>query len=161
MNTADYINDLVIELRLLDVPGDRIGQIMTETESHLAESKEDPVEAFGPARTYARELAGRVGADAGGKTLPGRLARSIRGRDWLIIIGGFACTFAGATLLFNGVFGVLGRPTWLGLPAWLLIVAGVVLLVLFAIAPRALHDPIVDPVTGESISWTLKGAQRK
>src|SRR5690554_6416017 len=52
----DYLDELILELRMLDVPGERIGQITTEAENHLVESGQTPELAFGPAREYAREL---------------------------------------------------------------------------------------------------------
>lgn len=50
-------DELILELRLLDVPGDRIGDALVTVESHVVESGESAQEAFGDARTYARELA--------------------------------------------------------------------------------------------------------
>lgn len=48
---------LLMELRLLGVPGDRIGQVLTEVESHVVDSGESAQEAFGDAVPYARSLA--------------------------------------------------------------------------------------------------------
>jgi len=51
--TDTYVNRLVLALRMRDVPGERIGQVVAEVEAHIAESREAPVEAFGPAEEYA------------------------------------------------------------------------------------------------------------
>lgn len=52
-------DELITELRLLDVPGERIGDALMTVETHVRESGESAEEAFGEARAYARELAGR------------------------------------------------------------------------------------------------------
>lgn len=46
-----------MELRLLDVRGDRIGDALMTVETHVAESGESAQEAFGDARAYARAIA--------------------------------------------------------------------------------------------------------
>lgn len=51
--TDTYVNRLVVALRMRDVPGERIGQVIAEVEAHIAESREAPIEAFGPAEEYA------------------------------------------------------------------------------------------------------------
>ena len=55
--TETYVNRLVLALRMLDVPGDRIGQVVAEVEAHVAESHEAPAEAFGSAEDYAGRVA--------------------------------------------------------------------------------------------------------
>lgn len=50
---AVYLENLTIQLRLLDVPGNRIGQILAEVETHVADTGLDPVEAFGEPGEYA------------------------------------------------------------------------------------------------------------
>jgi len=35
---ATYRDNLLIQLRLLDVPGERIGQILAEVETHVADT---------------------------------------------------------------------------------------------------------------------------
>ncbi|MGN8244664.1 hypothetical protein ACTHAM_001766 [Cellulomonas soli] len=63
MRTADtphvdpaWAEALLLELRLLDVPGTTIGAVLAEVESHCAESGQDAPEAFGDAVAYARSL---------------------------------------------------------------------------------------------------------
>lgn len=54
---AAYLDNLLIQLRLLDVPGDRIGQILAEVETHVADTGLDPVVAFRSPRDYAATYA--------------------------------------------------------------------------------------------------------
>lgn len=59
-------DDFILELRLLSVPGDRIGDALMTVESHVAESGESAQEAFGEPKPYAREIAAATGTvDAG------------------------------------------------------------------------------------------------
>lgn len=51
-----WCDDFVLELRLRDVPGARIGDHLAEVESHCIETGTDPEEAFGDAREYAQEV---------------------------------------------------------------------------------------------------------
>lgn len=48
-----YTRQLIFGLRLRDIPGDVIGDALAQVESHVANTGEDPVAAFGPAREYA------------------------------------------------------------------------------------------------------------
>ncbi|QEE62028.1 hypothetical protein FVA74_10945 [Salinibacterium sp. dk2585] len=52
-----WVEDFVLELRLLDVPGTRIGDALALVESHVAESGETAQDAFGDAREYAKASA--------------------------------------------------------------------------------------------------------
>lgn len=55
-------DDFIIELRLLGVSGDRIGDALVTVDSHVAESGEGAGEAFGDPVPYAREVAASTGA---------------------------------------------------------------------------------------------------
>ena len=55
----DYTQAFTIQLRLAKVPGKVIGQIVAEVESHVRETGEDPVEAFGQPGSYSAQFAGR------------------------------------------------------------------------------------------------------
>lgn len=61
---TQWVEDFVLEQRLLGVPGDRIGDALALVESHVAESGESAREAFGDPTTYAREAAPQARADA-------------------------------------------------------------------------------------------------
>lgn len=164
-DAATYLDDLVTHLRLLDVPGVRIGEIMAETESHLAESGEDPAEAFGEPRDYARELAEREGV-----TLPrvshsdnplAQLFSVFRPRDWVTLVGGTLVIGAG---IFVGLGGILnlafGNPVPFGLDPWVAIGIGVAVAIGCWIWMRVVTDPVVDPRTGRQVQWDLRGRRR-
>lgn len=51
-----WAEELLLELRLQGVAGHRIGEVLTEVDSHCAESGEPAVEAFGDPVAYARSL---------------------------------------------------------------------------------------------------------
>lgn len=51
-----WLDAFVVELRLRDVAGDRIGDALAEVDSHCAESGESAAEAFGDPVAYARSL---------------------------------------------------------------------------------------------------------
>ena len=54
--TPQWAEDFVIELRLLGIEGARIGDALSEVESHCAESAESAQQAFGSSAEYARSL---------------------------------------------------------------------------------------------------------
>jgi hypothetical protein len=51
-----YCDQLLMALRMREVPGQRIGEILTEVRAHLAEGGEDPVAVFGDPEAYAADL---------------------------------------------------------------------------------------------------------
>lgn len=50
-------DDFIIELRLLSVAGDRIGDALMTVETHVRDSGESATESFGDPKGYAREIA--------------------------------------------------------------------------------------------------------
>ncbi|QGQ18215.1 hypothetical protein GC089_01685 [Cellulomonas sp. JZ18] len=58
---ATWRDDLVVELRLHDVPGDAIGAALAEVEAHCLDSGQSAQEAFGDARAYGAALAAAAG----------------------------------------------------------------------------------------------------
>lgn len=70
-----YCDALLTALRMAEVPGPRIGEVLTEVRAHLAESGEDPVEAFGTAEEYAAALA----PERGPRTPAQRLREGLTG----------------------------------------------------------------------------------
>lgn len=52
----DYTQALTVQLRLRKVPGPAIGQIVAEVESHVRETGEDPIEAFGQPGIYSAQF---------------------------------------------------------------------------------------------------------
>lgn len=59
-------DDFIVELRLLSVSGDRIGDALMTVETHVSESGESAQEAFGGAKAYAQEVAESTGAAGSG-----------------------------------------------------------------------------------------------
>lgn len=114
---ADYTAELAEALDMRDVPADAVAQIVREVESHLAESGEDPVEAFGPAARYADQFA------------PPSRERRLLG---LAVAAGLL-GFCGAFLVISGVFWLLDDTAQLwGLPPWARLAGGGSCIVTFA-----------------------------
>ena len=49
-------DSLVTELRLRDIPGERIGEVLAEVDTHCGDSGQTPAEAFGDPIAYAESL---------------------------------------------------------------------------------------------------------
>jgi hypothetical protein len=135
---------LIVELRNRDVPGDAIGDILGEAESHLVDSGESPDVAFGEPKTYARERAASIAAtpDDASDTLVSAIGGAI-----------------GGVVLGLGAWGLgAGEPAPGGIPAWVALFVGVAILsfVFLWITP----DFITDPRTGRPLDsilslWTI------
>lgn len=54
--TRRWFDDFTVELRMLDVPGDAIGDTVASAREFLADSGETPQDAFGDPRAYAESL---------------------------------------------------------------------------------------------------------
>lgn len=123
---------LIFQLRMDDVPGDRIGDILLEVESHLAESGELPQEAFGDPKAYATS----------------RVTDADRAPDTMGILIIIALSFFGSMLYVMGAMGA-GRESEsvLGLNPWILLAVGAALLVLTAL--RLPDDLVRHPQTGK------------
>lgn len=162
---TDYLDDLVLELRLLEVPGERIGHILAEAESHLAESGEAPEDVFGPVRAYAREL-----ALAEGQPLPkvpesrstlALVFGAMTTANWVVLVVSFALTAVGMSALLNGVLSwFFDVEPYFGLPSWLLVVVGAVLIAAFLGYVRKLADPVVDPRSGRQVDFDRSGHRK-
>ncbi|MDH5151625.1 HAAS signaling domain-containing protein [Kocuria palustris] len=162
-----WCDDFILELRLRDVPGPRIGDHLAEVESHCIETGADPQEAFGDPREYAREVGGADKPVQDGGTLRvtlinlAALVIFLTGNDatnrWaqgealsynlveLIILGLLATGVA--SLLF--MIGPLLRRTRLGIAFF----AGLFLLgALRALAGLLPAAPVVDGVPAAPVS---------
>lgn len=161
---TDYLDDLIFELRMLDVPGDRIGQIMAEAENHLAESGETGPEAFGPARAYASQLASVEGYAPQDKDSQGIwrvLVDGVTARDVLIGVAAFLLCGVGAAALLNGAFALIWEVrTWFGFNPWVLVAGGAALLACFLFFVKFLSDPIVDPRSGRTVDFDRHGHRK-
>lgn len=143
-----YRGDLILALRMRDVPGDRIGEIVAEVESHVADSGEDPCEAFGPPEQYAARFTGQDRA---------RWGRA----DALVALG----SLVGGWALAGGLLGLVSGDPVGPFPAWALLVAAAAIL-----APTLRHlrrsgSTARDPRTGEDLAplprwvpWAIGGS---
>ncbi|GAA1887467.1 hypothetical protein GCM10009715_36910 [Paeniglutamicibacter psychrophenolicus] len=104
----EYSDELREALEFRDVPVEAIEQIVREVESHVVDSGEDPVIAFGPPSEYAINFA----------------PRSRMTWFWALIVSSVILASGGAYILISGIFGLLSSATLWGLPAWGLIVLG-------------------------------------
>lgn len=127
-------NDLIFQLRLKDVPGDKIGDILLEIEEHVRESGETPEQAFGPATAYADN---RANAD---------LASGNDGED-VNLISQMLLPGLGGFLLASGAFQLGGgEEAWGSTRSWLMLIAGIAMLSWVFI--RLPVDLIRDPRSG-------------
>lgn len=112
-------DDFIVELRLLDVPGERIGDALVTADTHVQESGERAEEAFGDATSYARETAQSLGHPSPGPRLtPRDMIGNVLGLGGML---GVTSAFS-AWLEGTGVTVTLG--TLLGLVVLLALVAG-------------------------------------
>jgi len=64
-----WADSLLLELRLLGVAGDRIGEAVSEVESHCAESGQSAQEGFGDPVEYAHSLQLPEAVDSSTRTI--------------------------------------------------------------------------------------------
>jgi hypothetical protein len=116
---------LLLELRMLDVPGHRIGAVLAEVEAHVVDSGETAQEAFGDPAHYARSLGLSPGTPS---------SRSAALATMLPV----AVQVAGMSLTIGGAFALAARTefsvTGGGLASALLLTAALLTL---ALAPTA------------------------
>ena len=125
-----YTRGLMFALRVRHVPSDRIGEVVAEVESHIAETGEDPRDAFGPPQRYAVAVTGpRVAEDSS---------------TWVAIaLGG-----ASGWMLTRAVFAIINKESEVyGHPTWLAVVEALALAVGAVSAAQRLYRPVVDPRT--------------
>jgi hypothetical protein len=134
-STATYRRELVQALRLRGVPPERIGEVVAEVESHVADTGEDPREAFGPAREYA------VGFQQ-------PVSRGSRVSLWVLIAASAVCGW----LISRGVFGLVRDEPVYGLPAGVALAIGWLLWVPPVLAQTRRNAPVPDPRTGRSMT---------
>jgi hypothetical protein len=132
-----YLDHLAAHLKLLDVPGERIGEILAEAEAHAAESGESLSEAFGDPKTYARQWAGCP--------KPSLQWRSV-GTAMIGCTGGLALSLGATGLAMDQRLPLVGWPTWT------LLVLGTALSVGWAaVAPlHRIRDPRTGALSGRS-----------
>ncbi|SDP04832.1 hypothetical protein SAMN05660199_03104 [Klenkia soli] len=138
---TEYREALVLHLRLQEVPADRIGEIVAEVESHVADTGEDPADAFGSPRDYARSLTDEH-----------------RKPPWWWTTTTLVLAAAAGWLIGQGAFAVLlGEPYW-GRSGWLWLATGVALGVPPAYMVSRRSQEVRDPRTGEPLVRTPRWA---
>ncbi|RKT85324.1 hypothetical protein SAMN05421805_11599 [Saccharopolyspora antimicrobica] len=60
-----YRDELLLALRLHEISGERVGEVLAEVEAHVRETGEDPEEAFGKPREYAAQVAEQLDSRTG------------------------------------------------------------------------------------------------
>jgi hypothetical protein len=140
-STDTYRRELIVALRMRDVPVDRVGEIVAEVESHVADTGEDPVEAFGPPARYADSF---------------RVPRTRRGQAALVALT--LTSAAAGWLIASSIFALVGDERVLGLPAWAALAIGAALWIPAAWTMLRRAARVHDPRTGRPISpaaaWT-------
>ncbi|NYF98534.1 HAAS signaling domain-containing protein [Janibacter cremeus] len=128
---ANYRQSLISALLPKNMPGDRIGQIVAEVESHVAETGEDPAEAFGSPRDYAADL-----------------TTERRSEPWwhtalITVLAGIA----GAFVALGGLSVLLGVD-YLNQPGWLWLTMGLFIGVPAGVWVYRRSTRVRDPRTG-------------
>ncbi|MCY7365053.1 MAG: hypothetical protein LH469_07065 [Frankiaceae bacterium] len=146
-----YRNDLLLALRLRDVPGPRIAEVLAEVESHVGETAEDPRETFGSPGGYAEQVAAALGL-AGRGGLGGWLT-ALRGEAGLLGL----LALAGGWLLPTGLFHLgAGTTGPAGIPATALMALGALIWLAVGLRLRlqisGTADRVLDPRTGADMA---------
>lgn len=127
----DYRQSLIRALRLKDVPGDRIGEIVAEVESHVGDTGEDPVDAFGAPKDYAAVLT----------------EGESREPWWRMAIIAVPA-FVGGWFVAQGALHVLLGETYRGQSGWLWLALGLIAAIPPVVMLRRSSSRVRDPRTG-------------
>lgn len=132
---AQWAGDFILEARLLDVPGHRIGDSLMDVNSHCRDADEEAAKAFGDPTDYARVIAAQS---------------TVSATRWLPLLGPTVLQIIGVVLGLHGVGGwVTGNAhplTW-SAGAMLVVLIGGVLLLSVALS-RSLRAIVRRPLIG-------------
>lgn len=144
-----WSDDLLLALRLREVPGPRIAQALAEVRSHCQETGEGPEEAFGAPRAYAEQV-----ADALGVPPAEPFWRDVL--TWRTVAYGLGGA-AGGWLLLHGAL-ALASDGWARAPVGALAL-GLLVLACGALGlvrnARADDVRVLDPLTGDDLTPRL------
>lgn len=142
-------DSLVYHLRMKDVPGDKIGDILLEADAHLRESGETPEDAFGDARRYA---------DTRTDVLPDRTKAEKAERDQRLLVIALAA-FAGTALYATGAQAIgASTDALFGLNGWIAFTIGAAILFigLWRLPADFVRHPVTnEPMLGDMLSFRL------
>lgn len=148
-----YTGELLLALRMRGVPGPRIAETLAEVSSHLSETGEDPVEAFGPAKTYADEVVAALGEPVASASLWRGLW------SWRALVYGVGGALAAQLTIEGALALAAGERGLLGLPAWVCLGLGLAVLVALAVGlvrlTRVRNDQVLDPRSGADMAPPL------
>lgn len=137
--TKRYSRDLLLHLAGRDVSASRIGDIVAEVESHVADTGEDPTDAFGTPKEYAEAVAPR--ADTARKR---RGARALQG-----LCGGIT----GMMLSVSVTQLIQQDDTAFGMPTWVALLIGIAAAVATVVVTTGKgRGRIRDPRTGKALA---------
>lgn len=129
-----YLTELTTALRMRNISGARIGEIVAEVEEYTAESGRDARESFGAPREYARQFESAV-AEPNGRLWARHWGRGAWTGVLTAAIGGW--------LLAAGAFAGMRGDELIGLSGWWASgIGAAILLITFSLMPI---DLIVDP----------------
>jgi len=132
---SSWRDKAILELRMKNVPGHEIGEILSEVETHVEETGETPDDAFGDPVIYARERAASI------EVAPNDASSLITSA-----IGGGI----GGLILAHSAWQLgAGQPVLGGIPAWIGLLLGVA--VLAFVFHRIEPDLITDPRSGRAL----------
>jgi hypothetical protein len=79
MTTLDrkYRDELLLALRLRDISGARVGEVLAEVEAYVAETGEAPATAFGTPKEYAAKVAAQLSPKSGKPSAPHAMAGAL------------------------------------------------------------------------------------
>ncbi|MER5387966.1 hypothetical protein [Saccharopolyspora sp. NPDC002686] len=80
-----YRDELLLALRMHEISGEHVGEVLAEVEAHVRETGEDPAEAFGKPREYAAQVAEQL--DGAGKSSTLGIAISVLATAALTMFG--------------------------------------------------------------------------
>ena len=130
-NLTMYVKKLKRELRLRDTPGERIGELLAQVESHVADTKEDPFVSFGPPDEYAQNVTS---------------SKTSKNTSWLLAVASWVICIVGGILILVGIFGLIqSNPILWGISAWNGIIFGTLALLLWIAVLVANSSKIKDP----------------
>jgi hypothetical protein len=147
-----YSDELLLGLRRCDVPGAQIAEALAEVQSHVADTGEDPRQAFGPPRQYAAEVAAALGLRAPTPFWQQALS-------WSTVAHGLGGAGGGWLVLDGVLAGAAGERGVLGLPPVVPLLLGVAVLTALGVSlvrlSRSPEAEVLDPRTGARMTSPL------